>query len=187
MGGALEQLGRGRSLEGFGGEGQAIFRPARGDGRIQVATQRWVPCQVGPTPHGPRSVLRTITLCDLSKAFDSVNHNILYEKLARVKVDPFWFQDYLDNINQKVKINNTTSEAAPRKYGVPQGSLLGPILFTIFVSGLAEEILGCETIQYADDTQFVHTGAVDALPDLLTAAQATLSLARAYFNKTGSC
>ncbi len=124
-----------------------------------------------------------LTMCDLSKAFDSVNHNKLYEKLAKVNVDPFWFQDYLDNRNQKVKINNTTSEAAPIKYGVLQGSTLGPILFTIFVNDLAEKIHGCETIQYADDTQFVHTGTVDALPDLLTAAQATLSLARAYFNK----
>lgn len=126
-----------------------------------------------------------LTLCDLSKAFDSVNHNILNKKLTKVNVDSFWFQDYLDNRSQKVKINNTMSTTTPTKYGVPQGSILGPILFTIFVNDLAEEIHGCEIIQYADDTQFVHTGTVDALPHLLTAAQTTLSLAKAYFNKNG--
>ncbi len=129
---------------------------------------------------------RTISLlilCDLSKAFDSVNHNILNNKLTKINVDPFWFRDYLDNRGQKVKINNTLSTMTPVKYGVPQGSILGPILFTIFVSDLAEEIHGCKIIQYADDTQFVHTGTVDALPHLLTAAQATLSLAKAYFIK----
>ncbi len=80
-------------------------------------------------------------------------------------------------------MNNTTSRTAPIKYGVPQGSILGPILFTIFVNDLAENLHGCEVIQYADDTQFVHTGTVDALPDLLTATQATFSSARAYLNE----
>ena len=88
-----------------------------------------------------------LTLCDLSKAFDSVNHNILSKKLTKHNVDSFWFQDYLYNRSQKVKINNIMSTTAPIKYGVPQGSILGPILFTIFVNDLAEEIHGCEVIQ----------------------------------------
>ncbi len=118
-----------------------------------------------------------LTLCDLSKGFDSV----LNRNLTKIKVDSFWFLDYLDNRNKKIKINNTTSKTAPIKYG--QGSILGPILFIIFVNDLAENIHRCEVIQYADDTQFVHTGMVDALPDPLTATQATLSPARAYFNE----
>lgn len=126
-----------------------------------------------------------ITLCDLSKAFDSVNHEILCRKLTKVNVDSFWFKDYLDNRSQYVRINKSLSTTAPIKYGVPQGSILGPILFNIFVNDLSEEIHGCEVIQYADDTQFVHTGTVDALPHLLTAAQNTLSAARTYFNKNG--
>ncbi len=53
-------------------------------------------------------------------------------------------------------------------------------MFTIFINELAEDIHGCEVIQYADDTQFVPTGTV-----VLTATQATLSSARAYFNENG--
>ncbi len=91
-----------------------------------------------------------LTLCDLSKAFDSVNHNIVNNKLTKIN----WFWDYFDNSGQKVKIHNTLSTTTPIKYGVPQGSILGPLLFTIFVNDLAEEIHRCKIIQYADDTQF---------------------------------
>ncbi len=98
----------------------------------------------------------------------------------------FLFPEYLDSRYHKVKIDNTLSITAPVKYGVPQGSILRPILFTIFINDLAEEIPGCEIIQYADDTQFLHTGMVDALPHLLTAAQATLSSGKSYFNEKRS-
>ena len=70
-------------------------------------------------------------------------------------------------------------------FGVPQGSILGPILFTIFVNDLSETINDCEVVQYADDTQFIHSGTLDQLPHLITRAQTTLARAKAYFNTNG--
>ena len=50
-----------------------------------------------------------LTLCDLSKAFDSVSHNILLKKCSALKIDVFWFKNYIENRAQSVRLNNTTS------------------------------------------------------------------------------
>ncbi len=126
-----------------------------------------------------------VTLCDLSKAFDSVNHKILLHKLSKVNVDSFWFREYLNDRTQAVKVNNTLSNITQTTFGVPQGSILGPILFIIFVNDLSESITDCEVVQYADDTQFIHSGTLDSLPHLITHAQATLTRAKSYFNING--
>ncbi len=84
-----------------------------------------------------------------------------------------------------VKVNNTTSKTLQNNFGVPQASVLGPIIFNIYVSGLGEAIVGCSVIQYADDTQLVHTGSSDAFPGLIERAEATLSLAQQYFTANG--
>ena len=73
-----------------------------------------------------------LTLCDLSKAFDSVSHSILLQKLGKITVDQFWFENYLCERTQSVRLNNTVSPKSDVAYGVPQGSILGPILFNIF-------------------------------------------------------
>ncbi len=126
-----------------------------------------------------------VTLCDLSKAFDSVNHKILLHKLSKVNEDSFWFKEYLRGRTQAVKVNNTLSNIKQTTFGVPQGSLLGPILFTIFVNDLSETINNCETVQNADDTQFIHSGTLDSLPHLITQTQTTLTRAKTYFNSNG--
>ncbi len=70
-------------------------------------------------------------------------------------------------------------------YGVPQGSVLVPILFLIYVNVLSHHIKDCLIIQYADDTQFVHTGTVNNIQDLLKRSEDSLSKVKEYFHLNG--
>ncbi len=129
--------------------------------------------------------LSLITLCDLSKAFDSINHKMLLKKLITLKIDSFWFDSYLHRRTQAVRIGKHTSQTMEVSYGVPQGSVLGPILFLIFVNDLSQCISDCFIIQYADDTQFIHTGSIDRLQDLIHRGEETMLRAKYYFNSNG--
>ena len=62
-----------------------------------------------------------LTLCDLSKAFDSVHHTFLINKCIKLKIDPFWFKSYLSNRTQSVRIKNSVSKIQNYEYCVPQG------------------------------------------------------------------
>ena len=88
-----------------------------------------------------------MTLCDLSKAFESVSHVILLNKCTKLNIDQFWFENYLSNRTQSVRLNGTLSKKLNVSYGVPQGSILGPILFPIYVNDLAEKINVCSLMQ----------------------------------------
>ncbi len=81
-----------------------------------------------------------LTLCGLSKAFDSVSHYILLSKYTNLNIDSFWFKDYVSNRSQSVRLNNTVSSIQNIAFGVPQGSILGPILFNIYVNDVADYI-----------------------------------------------
>ena len=100
----------------------------------------------------------TIIYLDLKKAFDTVSHPKLLERLVKMGLDNLttqWFKSYLSNRTQYVILNNLTSNTLPLTYGVPQGSILGPILFTIYINEISE-ILSCNVVLYADDTVILH-------------------------------
>ena len=84
-----------------------------------------------------------LVLLDLSAAFDTVRHDILLNRLkSRFGVDGKaleWFASYLADRTQRVTVNNGLSSAFPLRQGVPQGSCLGPLLFTVYTSKLFEE------------------------------------------------
>ena len=92
---------------------------------------------------------------DLSKAFDTIGHGILLQKLPAYGIrnkELSWFTDYLFNRKQIVEINNIRSISEPIYCGVPQGSILGPLLFILFFNDFVDHVKHSSVIKYADDT-----------------------------------
>ena len=103
--------------------------------------------------------LAALVLLDLSAAFDTIDHDILLRrKSARFGITGTslkWFESYLSNRSQYVQIENSTSAKKKLHFGVPQGSVLGPLLFTLYVSPIADitQQHNVGNMFYADDTQ----------------------------------
>ena len=100
-----------------------------------------------------------LILLDLSAAFDTVVHDMLIEDMIAIGVDGDaleWFVEYLSNRSFKVKVNNKYSESKKLAMGVPQGSVLGPVLFSIYTIELSWifKLHGVKCKFFADDTQF---------------------------------
>ena len=126
-----------------------------------------------------------LILLDLSKAFDSVNHNILLRKCQMLNINTAWFESYLSKRQQMVKIKNKTSSCKNISFGVPQGSILGPLLFVIFINDLIRYIPNCFLVQYADDTQILLDGDINNLENLIEKAIDVLNIAKRYFQANG--
>ena len=93
-------------------------------------------------------------LTDLSKAFDCLNHNLLIAKLEAYGFDESalnFVYDYLHERKQRTKVNGFYSSWRELKFGVPQGSILGPLLFNIFINGIFYFIKETKMANYADD------------------------------------
>ena len=108
-----------------------------------------------------RNQISLLLLIDFSKAFDMVDHTILLHKLYHygVRGTAFkWFKSYLDNRQQFVTINGSDSTRKHMQYGVPQGSILGPLLFVIYINDLPGISEFAKFIMYADDANIIITG-----------------------------
>ncbi len=94
-------------------------------------------------------------LLDLHKAFDMVNHGMLLQKLTIYRLSESaiqWFKSYLTDRNQIVQYQQTMSEPKWVTSGVHQGSILGPLLFIIFMNDILLEVENCNLDMYADDS-----------------------------------
>lgn len=108
---------------------------------------------------------------DLSKAFDLVNHDILVSKLEcyGVRGRPLsWFRSYLENRHHLVDIKGHQSQTLKLSMGVPQGSVLGPLLFIVYINDLDEFLNFGKIVMFADDTSILGLA-----PDIKTLQNAT--------------
>jgi len=91
---------------------------------------------------------------DFAKTFDKVSHSILISKLIRANLDPIivrWILNFLSNRFQRTVIEGVQSKSLSVTPGVPQGSVLGPFLFLIFINDISEPLQHCTIRLFADD------------------------------------
>ena len=101
-------------------------------------------------------MLTALVLLDLSKAFDSINHNILLQKLEFIGASQSslrWFSSYLKGRSQVVRIGSTLSSPLYLTHGVPQGAILSPLLFSIYLNNLSLSPRSSSLESYADDSK----------------------------------
>ena len=96
---------------------------------------------------------------DFQKVFDTADHNIFIQKLNYYGIRSTankWFSSYLENTTHFVSINGCFSDLYFISFGVPQGSILGPLLFFVFTNDLHYAIKHCKVHHFADDTNLLN-------------------------------
>ena len=119
----------------------------------------------------------------LSKAFDSIDHGLLLHKSGLCGISSHtleWFRSYLSGRTQAVRIGTETSDFIPVTKGVPQGSILEPLLFNILINDLPSIPLNSKLESYVDDLKLILSFRVGDLEDVLLAINKDLSTIAAY-------
>ena len=97
-----------------------------------------------------------IIMLDYAKAFDTINHSILLHKLKNLGISGTvgkWIANFLLNRNQRVAVNGFQSNPSKVISGVPQGTILGPVLFLVYIADIADNITHSTVSSYADDSK----------------------------------
>ena len=116
--------------------------------------------------------ISVIVLSDMSKAFDSIRHDLMLRKLRKAGVSESacaWFESYLSQHQQVVQFQNTVSDPLPHTVGVPQGSIMDPVLVTLYINDLFRVPKHCEPLGYVDDTKIFLGFPASELDDAISA------------------
>ena len=119
-----------------------------------------------------RKKTSVIVLLDMSKPFDCLRHDLMLRKLHKAGVSESaraWFQSYLSQRQQVVKFQNIVSDPLPLTVGVPRGSIMGPVLFTLYVNDLFRVSKHCEPLGCVDDTKLFLGFPASELNDVISA------------------
>ena len=107
------------------------------------------------------NLFTAVCFLDIRKCFDTIDHDILLDKLRRygiIEVEASWFRSYLKDRSQYVKCNGSISNKSYVPIGVPQGSVLGPVLFSLLINDINSHVFPSAVNLYADDTLLYTTG-----------------------------
>ena len=123
---------------------------------------------------------------DFRKAFDLVNHQLLLKKLQSYGLSEKaikWFQSYLLDRHQYVAVNGVTSSMTSIKCGLPQGTVLGPLLFILFINDLPKSIINSSTDIFTDDTTLTKSSHYSDVSILRRNLQEDVSRLNIWYNK----
>ena len=137
------------------------------------------------------SEITLLTLIDLSRCFDVVDHVKLLEKLQLYQISTGWFSSYLEGHVQRVKIGESLSDPLPITIGTFQGTCLGPLLYNITSNDISCHIptemdgFRITSVRYADDTQIAVAGPRNRLPEMSRCLETVLDTLATWFLQHG--